>query len=385
MNVPSDYLLVKDKDGVMKYFKDGAFFSIEEIEQKFKLNGQTKKEITQKEVVLTPTEPSEKQKSHSFSEEPRTVVPALPKIEKGNLEQIKQALLAGLKNDDDEIKKDVELSEKRTFDQNAIDDTVARVVQKLKIQFSDPETAKRFNNLLATYFRNIRTDKELSYVLSLPKLSGGMDVPKDKVALILTVVDEARDSLHRTRRQVVVAKSEQSKQLAPPPPATVISEPYTKYLPQKEVSNQPFVASNLPKNNGVQKPLVAINENRQPKSSMETIKSLHGNKLIGPIEELGLLDIKNFRQLGITGQQIFDKMLNKFEILQSQGLLKKIAGRNAWKKSSVYQIYLAMTMQAMFEKKSIAEVIKNRQIKNLPVIMLSEYEVIGKINIAIND
>ena len=52
MSIPNDYILIKDKDGVFKYFKDGQLFSVQEIEDKFRLNGKVGSNLqVQKEKI----------------------------------------------------------------------------------------------------------------------------------------------------------------------------------------------------------------------------------------------------------------------------------------------------------------------------------------------
>jgi|GEM_PF-2805959 len=363
MQVPSDYLLVKDKDGVLKYFKDGALFSLEEIENKFKINGKEKKDFS--------------------VEQEKSLKETTATIEKKDIQEVKDVLLEKLNDDLEDLEKDDTLTTQRAMDQKTIDEAVAYVAQKLKIQFSDGEMAKRFNNLLATYFRDIRTEKELAYVLTLPKISGGMEVPKDKASLIITVIDEAKKNLGKARRENLHNGMNivEIKKIAPMTPALVVAEPYQKYIkPKIEMSpkNQPIVEKKT-----IRPTAFIGDDSRKDKPNFETPKKTV-SRLIGPVEELETMKVIEMRQLGKTTKEIFDKIMNKFEVLESQGLMQKLAGQKAWKKSEIFQIYIAMTMQAMFEKKTMMEVVKYRQIKNLPVLMLSEYELIGRINMAVN-
>ncbi len=382
MQIPVEYILIKDKDGIFKYFKDGQLFSVEEIEKKFQKEESSGQMVNPPKVKLKPVQ------RHPLD----LPITKLQKSEKkinnhGEKKYSKKKLEPIIVSDNDILDKlpvDNFLQEKRKEDRQKIEESVNFVIDKLKVHFSDPETAKNFNKILATYFRGIRTEKELAYVFSLPKGSGGMEIPKEKVPLVLTVVREALEHLQKGRKVFSFQEQQYRKpqtetlKLSPPPPNISLLESYDRY-----VKKTPSKIQSLSVNKNVPQPKVDITNSDQ-KSVYSPRPRVDGfsvvNKLVGPVEELALMDVDNLRKLGNDSRLVYEKIINKFEILGSQGLVKKMAGIEAWKSSPIFKIYVDMTMQGMYEKKTIAEVIKFRQIKNLPVLMLSEYELIGWIN-----
>jgi len=285
----------------------------------------------------------------------------------------------------------------------------------LKIKFSDAAIESRFRGVLMTYFRGVRHAKEVGYMLGLPKMSGGMELPKDKIAIILTVLEQAAQDFHKARRDVVAKPASTSLQRGEPfdvemmqkaedvehqlsAPVPVKIEP--KSVPEKILAakpNMPVAVKKTPAPNNVarlayakpvsagrpevMRPVATEQAAMAGKQAKPQIRDLKADRrLVGPVEELEFVDLINLRQLGKTPDEMLAQLKKKFDYLTEQSIVKKVEGVQAWKKSPVFRLYIAMTYEGLRERKAIAEVIRARQIANSECLTLSEYEMIGRLN-----
>lgn len=357
-----DYILVKDKDGRMKYFKDGKFFEIGEIEEKKIIKQEIKKVNIPESVKETST----------------------PKPLPSPILRETKAL---------EIKKEVATpSNPPESVKSVAPNQVQAVIDKLKIRFSEDSIKTRFVNILTTYFNGVRTVKEVEYVLTLPKASGGMELPIDKAKLVVAVLGQQNvgtkvevakpavvkavelqpsvDMEHRLGTGEESVKSEKS--VGSGSASDGIKKLEKIMLP---VDTYQFKPAAKPVEN---KPLTPkMVENIQPK--MTDIKRM-SPRLTGPVEELASLDLANFRKLGKDRAEIVAELSEKFQLLSDESLTRKIEGINAWRQSPVFRMYLQMSMQGIQEKKTIDGVIEFRQRANKDTLTLSEFEAINEIN-----
>jgi len=421
------YILVKDKDGKMKYFKDGKYYSPDEIRNAAKAQWPQTQSVERKQE-LKPI--------YSFNSVKKTVPPAKPvappitakplaaaakearidfvAADELHLSDLKKTISAPatpkvkpsvmkekVNFDLEEVAPHEESRQKREGDQKLIEEMVNNVIQRLKIKFSDAVVENRFRGVLASYFRGVRQTKEVGYLFGLPKMSGGLELPKDKIAIILTVLEQAAQDFHKARRDVVakpfdVAMMQRAEdvehQLTAPVPVKV--EPKSgldKILAAKpniaESATKAPMPSNVARQAYVSKPEVVrpvATDDNQVKSVGASRPQIHDMKvdrrLVGPVEELEIMDLVNLRQLGKTAEEMQAQLKRKFDYLAEQALVKKVEGVRAWKKSPVFRLYIAMTYEGLRERKPMTEVIRARQIANHDCLTLSEYEMMGRVN-----
>jgi hypothetical protein len=246
------------------------------------------------------------------------------------------------------------------------------LIDKLKIKFSDPDIERRFVNVLTTYFRGVRSVKEIEYILTLPKISGGLELTPDKAKMILPILEHLKDDLHKKRSDVsqkprAVQPVVDMKHRLQPAPPTVYKQPAQPQKQPKAVKQmaQPPVSRPV-----AQKPVA--------KPRMHDVQG--GSRLVGPVEELSSFDLQNFRRLGRDEAEIKEELLEKFVLLADQGLPKKVAGIKAWRQSPVFKMYVDLNMRGIMDKKTITQLIEEKQVANIDCLTLSEYEMINELN-----
>lgn len=365
------YVLVKDKDGQLKYYKDGQFFSLEQIKELEKAKVR-EKEVVRRQIKLEPV--------YSFEESVKAMKRAPTNIvEKIDLEFEK-------------LEANEQLDSHRNADQQLIESKVKYIIDKLKIQFGDEQIKRRFINVLTTYFRGVRTKKEIEYVLALPRVSGGLELTQDKIGLIMPILDHQVEEIQRSRKDIaskvnvnhevtpVIADFEH--RLEPPPPSTILYQPklnaktkgtVAPLAPPKSSPNLAFPQPNPVKMAPISPPV-------QAKPKIVDVARSQGNTLIGPVEELAAMTIEDFRLLGRNNAERMDELLEKVQLLADQSLVKKIQGISAWRKSPVFQMYLSLCFEGVKEKRSVEQVIERHQRDNEETMTLSEYEGINQLN-----
>jgi len=80
-------------------------------------------------------------------------------------------------------------------------------------------------------------------------------------------------------------------------------------------------------------------------------------KLVGPVEELGNLNIVNFRRIATDPQKAVQKIIDKLNLLGDESLEKKVQAITALKKSPLYAIYSNIISRSFNQGKPVSEVI----------------------------
>lgn len=98
------------------------------------------------------------------------------------------------------------------------------------------------------------------------------------------------------------------------------------------------------------------------------------------VEELGMLSLDDFRELGGNLQECVAKVIEKVQLLAEDSYEKRAAGIAAWRKSDVHQLYLAMGRESMVGNKSIEEVMSDRRRQQMPYLTAMEFAAIADLN-----
>jgi hypothetical protein len=449
------YLLVKDKDGQLKYYKDGKFFGVEEIQQKVGPAEETAssgpKKVTLKPILtfedrqktaevkasesvppiapalarpepespVSPASlwPGRQDKSGSEvvdvshpldSASPIPVVqlsessaePEAPPEKEASVSRIKpipavqipvnpapfsrpptpprniQAPIipptpTGSANDFDfeTLESDDVGKNRRLQDQDLVSARTQEVLEKLKIQFTDEQIKSRFTNVLHTYFRGIRGKSEVEYILTLPRAAGGLELPKEKAEIIVSLLTHHSEVTNKERRDIVLKPKEriippQTEEKAEIKKPEVVPQ-MTPVAPPKQMIQPQII-----------RPTDVIHPGPQSRVGDVQIK----NKLVGPIEELTYMTVEDFRRIGKNMEEIVSSLLEKVQLLSDESLARKIQGIKAWKQSPVFMLYLGMSMQGILQGKTIEQIIIDKQRNHEECLTLSEFEGISHLN-----
>ncbi|OGF30600.1 hypothetical protein A2533_03830 [Candidatus Falkowbacteria bacterium RIFOXYD2_FULL_35_9] len=388
MSNKDDYILVKDKDGNLKYYKDGQYFDIDEIDAGKK--------------------------------------PA-NKVEKTDKQNIPNRVLS---------ERDV-----------VVNKAVEAVVSELKISFTEEEMKRRFFSVVGSRFREVRGDKEVKYMLMTDKTDGGMGLDERKADVVLAVIKkhaskftdgnrnvlpQNNEKLVEKKQNVAVRKIEVKKEEKKVPemkkeellaihksfipnkkvivakpveikPTTVVKpveeKPVVKPVENKgkemldrliagekaNVSAQNLILSHGQNSQQSQKQEIGLKKEAipslQPLIQPAQIKEKevkYKPQLVGPLEELRQMTLEDFRRLGRDANEMMEEVKEKIAVLQEDSWKKGVDGLKAWRESEVHKLYTEMGLQSILTNKSLDQIIVDRQVKNQPVLTLSEFdEVLG--------
>jgi len=341
-----DYILVKDEKGALKYFKDGQYFDIEEIDRPAPTAEQVKSARTLRDIDLTPEPEDEEIVAHQHLDSHRQIVD-------GNIKN-----------------------------------AVAAVIDDLKVNFTDEEIRRKFMKLIESRLREVRTDKEVEYFLTVPKADGGFGLDAERAQLVIAVIKKHEPTVVEVKKQVAEKIEVKKTVSAPPPVLKPITPPAAPRPTMPAPPKKDIVAELLAK----EKPEFTINDLiKDKKPSAPVMKPVVTDKkpmadvtyrprLLGPIEELRTMDMVNFHRLGNTIEAIIATLEEKIANQRHESWKKGMDAVLAWKDSEVFNIYMQMGVQSALTNKKIADVIVDRQIKNQPSLTQAEFEAILNFN-----
>jgi hypothetical protein len=149
-------------------------------------------------------------------------------------------------------------------------------------------------------------------------------------------------------------------------------------LPEIPVKNIPPIAPKsepiLQKNDEVRRTAAVAGNKRR----IEDVKS--SPRIMSPIDELAYMDLVNFRRLDQSPAKRIAKIEEKINLLEKEGIDKKIAGIRAWRNNPVSRTYLSMGQESIVGGKNIDAIIKERQDQGLNYLDKEEFEAVMDLN-----
>ncbi len=102
-------------------------------------------------------------------------------------------------------------------------------------------------------------------------------------------------------------------------------------------------------------------------------------KLIGPVDELRALTLKDFRKLSKEPREATLKVKDKIDLLEDQGFERKTEAIKAWQDSEVNKMYLDILRKSL-EGKPVTEVIAERELAAQVTLNKAEFDAIMELN-----
>ena len=153
--------------------------------------------------------------------------------------------------------------------------------------------------------------------------------------------------------------------------------------PLKSPAQPKFVTepeTNLPS----PQPQIKIRPIQPPKAMRYGKPSVDGVRvepiLVGPVEELGMMTLINFRRLGETPHQAIARIKEKVDLLEKDSYAKKLAGIEAWHKSEVNRFYRLLGQEGLRQGRSIDDIINERLRENKPTLSVEEFNSVMELN-----
>jgi len=103
-------------------------------------------------------------------------------------------------------------------------------------------------------------------------------------------------------------------------------------------------------------------------------------KLVGPVDELGMMTIKDFRMLGQSTSESASRIKEKIRMLERESYQKRYEGIKAWRNSPLMNMYLSIGRDSMEQNKNIDRIIADRQREEKETLTADEFEIIANLN-----
>ena len=319
----------------------------------------------------------------------------------------------------------------------AVDEAVAAS----GLTFADPDIKRRFTTAVSLFFRDLRDSLETKSKLTMPRGSGGMGLDDAEAERVMALLD-ARVSSYRgsiqsgsdaAKQQYLAMQSEkvmiasdqaQKKETealdrryseitggavaAPANPALPPVQSVPKIIPVVDAaapaevrvpaSSEPEAmnieltssASKAPPPAGlpVEKPVeppappatppqIQIPALTEAKPVVADVK--FASKLLGPVEELRSMTLKDFRRLSRDPHEATLKITDKIDLLKEESFEKRTAGIKAWQESETNRYYLEL-LRASLEGRQMTDIISEKEAKGESVLNKAEFDAIMELN-----
>ncbi|MBI4457888.1 hypothetical protein HY633_02910 [Candidatus Uhrbacteria bacterium] len=323
-----------------------------------------------------------------------------------------------------------------------LDGIVDETVTITKVSFPDEDLQKRYRTAVSLYFRDLRDALETKSKFTMPVAQGGLGFSAADTDRIMSVLAakagefrelmSSRASASKQRyvelqtKKVLTAEEEMLKReqeelerrfaeltaaskKGSPPPVPKVPGTAPKVIPVIAVAKTPAPAPkpivvappNLPiepapapkpamppmpipapmpqlPRPAAPPPPAAISQPVAPsKPTMADVTPIH--KLVGPVEELRQMTIKDFRRLSKDPKEATLKIKDKIDLMGEQSFDVKTQGIKAWQDSEPSRLYLDLLKRSL-EGRPVADLIADREAKSEPTLSKAEFDAIMVLN-----
>ena len=102
--------------------------------------------------------------------------------------------------------------------------------------------------------------------------------------------------------------------------------------------------------------------------------------LSGPVQELQVLDLHNWRNLGDDADSRAERLMEKINMLEEESFTKKAQGIDAWRKSPVHQEYLELGAESMGQGKEVSTLITEYEQQGKETLSIEEFAAVSDLN-----
>jgi len=218
--------------------------------------------------------------------------------------------------------------------------------------------------------------------IPIPKMAIKVGEKEASPPLPKTMVEEEATVVKPKEKVIKEEKVAVEEQVSPPPAEPVIKpELESKPVPRAEPAStvaQPVedLYQQTPEDE-----MAKIAKVRKPESQRPQVVDIkRPASTIGPVEELGEIDLTEFRRLGTNPTAAAEKILEKVYLLEEESWQMRMDGIEAWRHSPVHQLYVATGMQSIESGQTIKEVIQTQSADNKPSLHMEEFKAINDLN-----
>lgn len=262
---------------------------------------------------------------------------------------------------------------------------VKEIVAELNLSFPDPILANRFEKIISAGLKELRSPIETKETLIRSLKVGGMGYSQAEADRIMVVLEKY---LKVPRAQKPFLPKAVEKEVSLPKPPPVVPRPayakasaYAKATADKPVDRSvgrpTYIPAPAPVRQAspipqVKRPVADI----RPK--VADIKK--PSRLVGPLDELRLLNLVDFRRLGGSAFEIVERLKEKIDSLAEESFAKRTEGIKAWRESEIYRLYLEIGNESIAKNKPVRQIVIERQAAGRPTLTETEFAGILDLN-----
>jgi hypothetical protein len=245
----------------------------------------------------------------------------------------------------------------------------AAVASEAKLSFASPDLQKRFELLVDARTRDVRDAFETRALLEAPVAKSGLGISGSTLA-------DAVESLERMigeRKSALDAYAEKERQRAT---AKLAEDRRTRdqavqMKEERELAKRYGEITGVVDAGAVKAAVTAQAARPAPRVSPGTIPASgsrpkveeirFAQRLAGPVDELRLMTLADFRRLSKDPAEAVKRIEGKMRVIEDLGYDQKIAAVKAWRESPLHRLYLSLSEEALAAGKSLSDVADARK------------------------
>lgn len=241
----------------------------------------------------------------------------------------------------------------------------------------------RFKQIIMTFIRGVRTKIEAREAMMKPVVNGGigLDAPEADRSLAIARKRLEDESKRQPFKQVApvedkkfTLKKEEIDQALGKIPSPL---PVGEYNLAEELKKGNVV---IPGEAVDAKMAVKIQRRAVSLGAKKAMDDVTAPQLMGPVEEIGFMDLTTFRRLDSDPNVRCRKIEEKISLLGKEGIDRQLEGIKAWRLNPINKTYLSMGQESILKGKTIDEVIAELMQKNLNYLTRAEFEAVMDLN-----
>jgi len=289
----------------------------------------------------------------------------------------------------------------------SIDKILIKVMENYKLSLDDTDRL-RLRSALFSFLRDRRSFVDTQELLIQPAKQNGFNLDQNLTGNLMSFLKEIKEKIHKQSGMVIDELKEaintdiNIKEILPSKKldSDKVSQPK---LPEEAIIkfSEPTPAVNNELRSGQVKSLPRVSDIRvsdirktttstadelpkiqrlkqQDKHKLNDVKKDY--KLVGPIDELAILNLETFRRLGHDTDERLKKIASKVNLLAQDSVSKKVAGIKAWRTSPLYKMYVAVGQASLENDLNVKQVIRDFTNKGKEILTLEEFESISDLN-----
>lgn len=264
---------------------------------------------------------------------------------------------------------------------------IDEVINILDLKFGGQESRDRFYDVITKFIKNIRNKIQTFEILVKSKKEKGLGLPKniaDKVLNIVENIKKEKENFLLTQK-IEEKKIAMSKEIDKDSVLDKVKDLKEKDMEagKSVVKEYSFGENNYHIFEGSIEEMylkqIKSKEESYGDKTLSKVRDYSKSKLVGPIEELALLSVKDFRNLSSNVKERITIIERKIKVLETYSTRKKILGIKAWLGSEVCDVYKDMIDESV-KYGNMSRIINMRKERGELYLTEDEVEEIAELN-----